>query len=481
MTKNLQKPATEPEQSRSTVPAAFPAEILQRITDSAGSRVVLVVGAGVSMEQPTGFKSGSHYSSEAYRRLLADGVLNDGECANPEDLSELADVVYEKFKSQTELTSRLPKNEWRTATPNLGHLNAVALLIEGALQHVITLNYDLAFQHAVSVLGNSTNITFVEGPDEHDNLGAHSVVHLHRSVNQPEESWVLRKSALDTEWQGQWESVIAAANLSAPVVVFVGLGSPANVLTKSVNNIASKAQSSYYLVDHDKDSRFRIALSANLAGSIYLNWGEFMSKLAQRVTFEQLNRISEAHAQMAFVEPEMALRNSSDITMPIRDVELLKLGYLRAMWLLSTHKYLGEGDALRQKQVAHLLLATEHVATALDSSSLLIDEQGQLTLTRDGNVPVIFGLAHGGGTSAWSSISTVIRERNNKLDPRQRTTLVVVAGARNTQIPKVDDLIRDDRNGDLIRGADKIHPIFADEYHARPATDLKSAFEGQRR
>src|SRR5690606_15795046 len=158
-------------------------------------------------------------------------VLAEGECADPDDLSVLADLLYEKFGSQAELTSRLPKDAWRTAAPNSGHLFAAALLIEGALHHVITLNYDLAFQHAVAALGNSTHITFVEGPEEHTNLGTHSVVHLHRSVNQPEETWVLRKTALDAAWKAEWESVIAAANLSAPVVVFVGLGSPANVLT----------------------------------------------------------------------------------------------------------------------------------------------------------------------------------------------------------------------------------------------------------
>lgn len=472
---------SEAGQNQSINSATFPTEILQRIADAAGSRVVLVVGAGASMEPPTGFRSGAYYSREAHRRLVADGVLSDSECADPDDLSVLADVLYDKYKSQAELTSRLPKDAWRTAAPNSGHLIAAALLIEGALRHVITLNYDLAFQNAITALGNSTKITFVEGPDEHADLATHSVVYLHRSVNQPEETWVLRKSVLDTEWATQWESVIAAANLSAPVVVFVGLGSPANVLTETVSNLAAKARSSYYLVDRNQDSKFREALSAKLTGTVELYWGDFMSTLAQRVVLEQLQRIRDAHAQMVSDSSEMALRRTDDVTTPIQGIGLLELGYARAIWLLGAHSYVAEGDMLHQKHVAHLLLAIDHITAAFAASPPKLDDWGRFTLISDSGSSVVFGLAHGGGTDGWSSISTWIRDRNNRLAPQERTNLVVVAGERNRHKPKVDDLVREDTAGDLIRDADTIHPIFAEEYLARAATDLKSALEEVRR
>ncbi|WP_415976622.1 hypothetical protein [Rhodococcus sp. 077-4] len=433
------------------------------------------------MEQPTGFKSGAYYSREAHRRLVADGVLVDGECADPDDLSVLADVLYDKYESQTALTSRLPKEGWRTAAPNSGHLIAAALLIEGALRHVITLNYDLAFQHAVTALGNSTNITFVEGPDEHSDLSSHSVVHLHRSVNKPEDTWVLRKTALDTDWASAWESVIAAANLSAPVVVFVGLGSPASVLTESVSNLAAKAQSSYYLVDRNPESKFRDALSSDLTGTVDLYWGEFMTKLAQRVAVEQLQRLRDAYEQMVREDPEMRLPGLEDIATPIQEISLLSLGRARATWLLGSHPYAAEGDASRQRQIAHLLLATARMSIAFSASSFDLDEYGRLTLTGGSGSNLVFGVAHGGGTSAWSAISAKIRERNEKLAPQQRTTLVVVAGARNTHQPKVDDLVRDDISEDLIRGADSIKPIFADDYFGRPEADMRSAVEELRR
>lgn len=468
---------TDTDDKRSANASALPAEILQRITDAAGSRVVLAVGAGVSMEDPTGLKSGAHYSREAHRKLIADGVLDEGDCVDPEDLSVLADVLYEKFGSQTELTSRLPKEPWRTAAPNSGHLIAAALLIEGALHHVISLNYDLAFQHAVTALGNSTSITFVEGPEEHSNIGAHSVVHLHRSVNQPEETWVLRKTALDTDWAAQWESVIASANLSAPVVIFVGLGSPANVLTESVGHLAAKAKSSYYLVDRNQESKFREALSANLTGTVELYWGEFMARLAERVAIEHLQRLRDAHAQMVRDDPEFASERSNDVTAPLAGVPLLELGRSRSKWLLEATPYSAEGDGSRQQQIAHLLVALDRIAIAFEASSVELDDHGRLTLITDSGTSLVFGLAHGRGVSAWSAISTKVRERNQGLAPRYRTNLVVVAGSRNTHKLSVDDLVRGDTSGDLIRGADTIHPIFADDYLGRPATDIRSAVE----
>lgn len=456
---------------------AIPSEILQQITDAAGSRIVLVVGAGVSMESPTNFRSGAFYSRDAHRKLVEDGVLEDGECIDPDDLSALAEAVYLKHGSQKELTSRLPKDVWRTAAPNSGHLIAAALLLEGALHHVISLNYDLAFQNAITVLGNSGNITFVEGPDEHANVGAHSVVYLHRSVNQDEETWVLRKTALDSEWDAEWESVIAASNLSAPLVIFVGLGSPAKVLTESVERLAAKAKSSYYLVDRNLETKFADALSTNLTGTVQLYWGEFMTKLANRVASEQLQHVRDAYEQLIQDEPEMAPDHTRDVTTPLAHVRLVELGKARSTWLLDPHSYSAEGDPARQQHIAHLLLGLDRVMTAMETTSVELDDHGRFTLTTQQGTQLVFGLAHGKGLSSWSAISTKIRERNQGLAPQHRTGIVIVAGARSTSNFKVDDLVREDTTGDLIRGADTLHPVFVDEFLSQPGRDLKSTVE----
>lgn len=459
----------------------LPSEILQRITDVGGSRVVLVVGAGVSMESPTSFRSGAYYSREAHRRLVADGVLESGECTEPDDLSVLAETVYAKHGSQKELTSRLPKDAWRTAVPNSGHLIAAALLLEGALHHVISLNYDLAFQNAITELGNSRSVTFVEGPDEHSNIGAHSVVYLHRSVNQDEETWVLRKTALDSDWESEWESVIAAANLAAPLVIFVGLGSPAKVLTESVARLAAKSKSSYYLVDRNLETQFSGALSANLTGSVQLYWGEFMTKLATRVVSEQLQRLREACEQLLWEQPDIAPGHTNDVTEPLSDVDLVHFGKARSAWLLEAHSYTTEGDVTRQQHVAHLMLGLERMNTALEATKTELDNHGRFTIVTPQGARLVFGLAHGKGMKSWAAISAKIRERNQGLAPQYRTGTVVVSGARATGDFNVDDLIREDTIGDLIRGADTLRPIFVDEFLCDQSSDLRATVEGTMR
>ena len=185
----------------------MPSVLLRAIAQCDGS-VVLVAGAGASMEPPTRLRSGGHYAREAHRRLVADGVISPSDCSDPSDLSEVAQVVYDKTGRQLELTSRLPEADWRMAQPNEGHLAAAALLAEGAVRCIVTLNYDLALQHALSQLG-LRGVSVVRGPEDPANIGAKSLVFLHRSVELPHETWILTKEALEESWRGAWEEAVA--------------------------------------------------------------------------------------------------------------------------------------------------------------------------------------------------------------------------------------------------------------------------------
>ena len=61
-----------------------------------------------------------------------------------------------------------------------------------------------------------------------------NVYYLHRNANAVDpELWILRTSALNVEWKGQWEPIVATKVLAAPVVVFAGLGTPVAVLIES--------------------------------------------------------------------------------------------------------------------------------------------------------------------------------------------------------------------------------------------------------
>lgn len=451
---------------------ALPSELLRQISADGGSRVVLVVGAGASMQAPTNLKSGAIYSFEAHRKLVADGVLADDECSDPYDLSALADVVYNKASgSQKELTSRLPKDDWRSARPNRGHLLAAALLTEGALRHVVTLNYDLAFQNAFSVLGNTAAVSFIHGPDDHARIGAHSVVYLHRSVDQDEETWVLRKSALDSDWVDGWEGAVAAANLSAPLTVFVGLGSPAQVLTDSVARLAEATQSSYYLVDPNTDSKFAAALGENVAETVQLLWSDFMSKLADRVVQEQAVRLHDAAETFLAEEPDLNPGNADVLIDAMCRMDLLEVGKARSRWMQAASEYLAEGDATRRRYAADLALGLGWVVRILDAENIEFDEGGRATIRERAAAEVHVGLVHAQGMKTWAAVSSKLKEANDSLPPSQRVRHVVVAGLRSMGSFTTDDLIRDDNSEDLIRGADTILPFGIDEARNTYATE----------
>lgn len=54
-----------------------------------------------------------HFSIEAHRGLVEDGVLRTSVCTSPEDLSVLVDTVVEITASQEALVNRLPRDHFQ--------------------------------------------------------------------------------------------------------------------------------------------------------------------------------------------------------------------------------------------------------------------------------------------------------------------------------------------------------------------------------
>lgn len=187
----------------------LPADLLHAVAHDGGGRVVLVVGAGASFEPPTGLPLSRPISVEAHRQLVADGVLSEGQCTDPENLSCLADAVVDATGDQSALVERLPILSFRAAEPNEGYLIAAALLREQAVACVMTLNFDLGMSAALTRLGAHDDVGVVSGPEEHHRLGTVNLIYLHRNVNANPEAWILRTSALADDWRDRWEAVIA--------------------------------------------------------------------------------------------------------------------------------------------------------------------------------------------------------------------------------------------------------------------------------
>jgi hypothetical protein len=192
---------------------------------------------------------------------------------------------------------------------------------------------------------------------------------------------------------------------------------------------------------------------------------------------EQLQHLREACEQLLWEQPDIAPSHTNDVTEPLSEVDLVHFGKARSAWLLEAHSYSTEGDPTRQQHVAHLLLGLERMIAALNATSTELDSHGRFTFVTPQDTRLVLGLAHGKGVKSWAAISAKVRERNQGLAPQYRTGAVVVAGARAAGDFKVDDLVREDTTGDLIRGADTLHPIFIDGFLSDPTSDLKAAVE----
>lgn len=208
-------------------------DLLHAVAERAG-RIALVVGAGCSLESPTNLELSTTYAHRVHQELILDGLLEEGECDDANDLSSVASAIWVKHGSQEPVVTRLPRSRLRNAKANDGYLIAAALLREGAVSVVLTLNFDLAMSHALVELG-ADEVAVIAGPTMIGDFGALALVYLHRNVNEPNcDAWILRVEALNSEWQGHWEEALSQRVMASPVVVFAGLGSHAAVLTRTI-------------------------------------------------------------------------------------------------------------------------------------------------------------------------------------------------------------------------------------------------------
>jgi hypothetical protein len=453
-----------------------PSSVLHHIAAPGGGQVVLVVGAGSSMDLPTGLKSGSAYSLAAWDKLVSDGVLAPNACNAPEDLSVLADAVFALFNSQRELTDRLPRREWRMPSPNAGHVGAAALLIEGALKHIVTLNYDLSFQIALSYLGAPDAVSVVKGPEDQASAGLRTLTYLHRSAEADPETWVLRKVTLDDGWRDGWEQGVVLAALATPVTIFAGLGSPAGVLTESVERLANSLRGEFYLFDPNPESAFAAALGNGLQEAQQLDWLDLVSALCKRVVHSQLEDLkTEIWAAADSVGADRNL--CINVLAPLHRLSLVQLGAVRATWLLR-HAAYSSDDSISRVQMAQLSLALGQLGMHIESGEEIeIGLNGIAHLTAGSGKKLRVLPAHGGGVATVSSIEESTIRINLTRPPSERVRHVLVSGARGTPRSTPSSLIRESDSADIVRGTEQIELLFEDELFSDDADSVARTLE----
>ena len=458
----------------------LPPRLLQAVSSPGGGRIALVLGAGCSVEAPTNMPISSRWSNEVHRRLVADGILLNNECTNPEDLSAVADAVFAKHGSQREIVERLRDSRaLELATPNEGYLIAAALLCEGAISSVVILNYDLAFKNALSQLGTSRaiEIGIIEHPEDLNRQTATNVYYLHHNVNERNsELWVLRTVALAVEWIGHWEQIIAARVLIAPVVLFAGLGTRIAVLVESTRLLraALPRDREFYLADPGDmaNSAFFQALEIDAHHYIQLRWVALMKELSERLLMEQIDKLDQA-AKIKLREDGLQNEDIAHLLARLQELGLITAGRLRAQWLLDPMTYrIFEENSLGL--VADLILALATIGRISNAAPVIL-EDGCVEYMRQDRIVVCFIVASGSGHRGRNAIEAELQSRRSKY--RHNPTAVLVGGTsaswQGPLSPPADIISGEVSREDLLRGPATMSYFHIDELRADQARIMK--------
>ena len=450
---------------------SLPPSLLQAISSPGGGRVVLVLGAGCSNEEPTSLPLSGDLSEECHRKLILDGILAEGEVGDRRDLSAVAEAVVCKTGSQHDLIERFPPDEFRHAEPNEGYLIMAALFLEGALADVLTLNFDSAARTALGRLGVGSRVSTVRRPEDYIHLGTHNLIYLHRDIDSDEDSLILRARDLEKAWKERWEQVIAQRVLSGPVTVFVGLGSPASVLIDTTRRIlaALDKQANVYVVDPIAHADSDVAEELNTPSKDYIciGWGEFMAALAQRLVEE--HRASIQH-ECDELTKQLGQKNEdvTELSSRLAELGILRLGKLRAAWLAEGSSYLPQKSGTPLRLFGSLVLGVRAVER-VSGHQANFGEEGVVEFSRDDHMTRVI-VCSGGGWMTDARMETELKKRQQVLQRRGILSAVALVGGvdSNASVAAPSDIVADTDPYDLVTGSDHLRTFSLAELRADP-------------
>lgn len=433
----------------------LPTSLLGAIAAQDGGRVVLVLGAGCSNENPTSLPLSGDLSEECHRRLVEDRILEEGDVGNNRDLSAVAEAVVCRTGSQRDLVERFPPDAFRFVKPNDGYVIMAALLLEGVIADAMTLNFDFAARTALGDLGARGRVSTVRGPEDHSQLSSQNLIYLHRDIDSDPDRIILRSSELEKAWCGQWRQVITQRVLAGPVTVFVGLGSPASVLVETTRRImvAIDGQTSVYVVDpiaYD-DSCFASALEITSEAYLCMGWNAFMRALSRRVAVEHGVAIErgchELISQNGYEKEDI-----SDICGRLTEIGLVRLGRLRAAWLLEKGPYLPHQPGIPLELLSSLVLGVRLVEQLSDRRASFLDD-GLVEFSRDSHVTRVM-VCSGRGSMDYARIEAELNDRRNQLLEQGKSfSVALVAGIESgVDVATPSDIVTEIIPDDFVTG-----------------------------
>ena len=451
---------------------ALPPSLLQAISSSGGGRVVLVLGAGCSNESPTSLPLSGDLSVECHRKLVEDGILEDGEVGDRSDLSAVAEAVFCKTGSQSPVVERFPPDSFRHAEPNEGYLIMAALLLEGALADTLTLNFDCAARTALSQLGARERVSTIRGPEDHTQLGTRNLIYLHGDIDRDHDDIILRPKALEDAWRERWGQVITQKVLAGPVTVFVGLGTPASVLidtTKRIHAAIDRPKANVFVVDPiaHGDSSLADALEIPQESYLCIGWGELMRALAQRVVKEHMAAMEHDCDELA-KEPDYEDEDVSDLCRRLAEIGLVRLGQLRAAWMLEGGSYLPHDPGISLRLFSILIIGIRLVERLSNRQANFVDE-GLVEFCQDNRVVRVM-VCSGRGWMNYARIDAELRKRRDILRSQGKASSVALIGGivPSTFVATPADIVTGTDRYDLVTGPEHFMIVNIDELRADP-------------
>ena len=437
----------------------LPATLLEAIASPGGGQLAVVIGAGCSFEEPTAMPLAGRLSEDAHRQLVLNGVIDQGECLEPWNLAELASLVYDKTGGQEDLVSKFPINEMKTATPNEGYLLLAALMSENAVSHVLSLNFDLAVQSAIAQLGLGSKISIVDCSGQ--NVAAvPTLVHLHGCINSHSDSLVLRTEIMDDDWKESWEELVSTQILSAPSILFAGLGSAAPVLSQTLaildDYMGGNKQTFQVDVSTYAENQLAQELSIHQDSFIQSPWCAFMSEISLRLFEEQIHglTVNSRNVVTANDGTEQMLAAIEIATNKMRDAGFLGLGKHRANLCVDGKvRYKPYGEVPDHLYVDPMLtLSNACEALGCDFVPL---PNGIWEILQNGRRVGTVMLASGEGAYRLSGLETKIRGISERFanEMGAEPSIVLVGGTvAGVNSGPANDLIDPDHVDDIIHG-----------------------------
>ena len=390
----------------------------------------------------------------------------------------MADAVFEKKRSQRDVVELLrDQYDLKLAPPNDGYRIAAAMLCEGTVSSMLTLNFDLALSNALSELGAGHTVEVIECAEDLPRQKTINVYYLHRNVNAADpESWVLRTSALNDDWKRNWCQVVTTRVLAAPVVVFAGIGSPARVLIESAKLIRAVPPVTTKLFQIDPADRAVSKSFQELAldpgDYIQCGWVHFMEELSERLANEQVVELEQAIGCKVQEEERLQPEDIADLLACLRNLGLVKLGKLRAHWLLYQKPYYPvslNGNGL----LADLLLALAMMAR-VSGAAVIIVENGLVEFQRDGRVVVAYVVASGCGHRGRAAVEAAVEYRRAQYRSRPVPPRGVLVGGTSdpwpTQVTSPTDVARgESSDDDIVTGPMALPLIHISELRSDPS------------